>query len=57
MILMHVHLIHPHHRFMILMMSLCSPILSYRFDSDHSFIDDPFDDLETVDLGTTDQPR
>ena len=34
---------------------------SYRFDSDHSFIDEgvspPFDDLETVDLGITDQPR
>ena len=27
MILMHVHLIHPHHRFMILMMSLCNLIL------------------------------
>ena len=34
---------------------------SYRSDSDHSFTDErfspPFDDLETVDLGTTDQPR
>ena len=61
MILMHVHLIHPHHRFMILMMSLCSLILSYWFDFDHSFTNErvspPFDDLETVDLGTADQPR
>ena len=34
---------------------------SYRSDSDHSFTDErlspPFDDLETVDLGTADQPR
>ena len=34
---------------------------SYQSDSDHSFTDErvspPFDDLETVDLGTTDQPR
>ena len=34
---------------------------SCRSDSDHSFIDErvspPFDDLETVDLGTADQPR
>ena len=34
---------------------------SYRSDSYHSFIDErvspPFDDLETIDLGTADQPR
>ena len=34
---------------------------SYRSDSEHSFTDErvspPFDDLETVDLGTADQPR
>ena len=34
---------------------------SYRSDSDHSFTDEqvssPFDDLETIDLGTVDQPR
>ena len=34
---------------------------SYRFDSVHNFTDErvspPFDDLETVELGTTDQPR
>ena len=34
---------------------------SYLSDSDHSFIDErvssPFDDLETVDLGTANQPR
>ena len=34
---------------------------SCRSDSNHSFTDEraspPFDDLETVDLGTTDQPR
>ena len=34
---------------------------SYRSDSDHSFTDERvsplFDDLETVDLGTVDQPR
>ena len=34
---------------------------SYLFDSDHSFTDErvspPFDDLETVDLGTTGEPR
>ena len=34
---------------------------SYQYDSDHSFTDErvspPFDDLEIVDLGTTDQPR
>ena len=34
---------------------------SYRSDSDHSFTDErvspPFDDLETIDLGTADQPR
>ena len=34
---------------------------SYRSDSDHSFtgerVSPPFDDLETVDLGTTNQSR
>ena len=34
---------------------------SYRSNSEHSFTDErvspPFDDLETVDLGTVDQPR
>ena len=34
---------------------------SYRSDSDHSFNDErvspPFDDLETIDLGTADQPK
>ena len=34
---------------------------SYRSDSDHNFTNErvspPFDDLETVDLGTADQPR
>ena len=34
---------------------------SYRSDSDHSFTDErvspPFDDLETIDLGTASQPR
>ena len=34
---------------------------SYQSDSDHSFTDKrvspPFDDLETFDLGTVDQPR
>ena len=34
---------------------------SYQYDSNHSFIDErvspPFDDLETIELGTTDQPR
>ena len=34
---------------------------SYRFDSDHSFtgerVSPPFDELETVDLGTADQPK
>ena len=34
---------------------------SYQSDSDHSFTDEqvspPFDDLETVDLGITNQPR
>ena len=34
---------------------------SYQYDSNHSFIDErvspPFDDLETIHLGTADQPR
>ena len=33
----------------------------YRYDSDHSFTDErvshSFDDLETIDLGTADQPK
>ena len=63
MILMHVHLIHPHHTFMILMMSLCSlilmtvtgltPIIALLM----SELPPPLDDLKTVDLGIVNQLR
>ena len=59
MILMHVHLIHPHH----IDDEPLEPDFddSYQSSSDHFFTDErvspPFDDLEIVDLGTANQPR